>query len=135
MWQAPLKTASYSGLLIVQEKPLKMADTFPTGHQKRQGLTYPYLGSVFVRLCSFVCHLNFDESPLFRKVMAESQFTSVEEDWEDDPIMSTPLKESIYSLRRKRRLDNYLSGTGRTAVSLDSNLLRSLSSNKGSVVS
>ena len=64
--------------------------------------------------------------------MAESSFESIEGDWEDIPTTSTPLQESIYNQRRKRRVENYLLGTGRATVLLESTLLRSLNSSETS---
>ena len=62
--------------------------------------------------------------------MAESSFESIDDEYEDVPTTSTPAQVSIYSLRRKRRVENYLSGSGRNASSINSNVLSTFSSNE-----
>ena len=66
--------------------------------------------------------------------MAERSIVSDDGEGAGAPTMSTPLVESTYQRRRKRRLENYLTGTGR-AVQIDRELQRSLSSNKSSMLS
>ena len=66
--------------------------------------------------------------------MAERSIVSENNEWEGAPTTSTPLTECTYQRRRKRRLENYLAGTGR-AVQVDRDLQRSLSSNESSILS
>ena len=66
--------------------------------------------------------------------MAECSIVSDVNEEGSAPTTSTPLVESTYQRRRKRRVENYLSGTGR-AVQVDRELQRSLSSNESSILS
>ena len=65
--------------------------------------------------------------------MAESSFASTENDLDDAVLTSTPLQDSLYSLRRKQRASNYLSGASRGAFSLENTILRSLSTSESSL--
>ena len=67
--------------------------------------------------------------------MAEYSISTEDDERSDDPTTSTPLSESTYVRRRKRRLEKYLAGTRRAPVHIDIHLHRSLSSNESSVLS
>ena len=69
--------------------------------------------------------------------MAEYSISTEDHERSDDPTTSTPLLESTYVRRRKRRLEKYLAGAGRAAVNIKfyRDLQRSLRSNESSVLS
>lgn len=67
--------------------------------------------------------------------MAERSNASTDGETEDAPTTSTPLLDSTYQRRRKRRVENYLAGTGRAVFRIDGDLQRSLSSNESSILS
>ena len=56
--------------------------------------------------------------------MAKYSISSDNDEGEVALTTSTPLLESTYVHRRKRRLKNYLAGAGRAAVHIDRDLQR-----------
>jgi len=134
MWQAHLETSNYSGSRILRRKSLKIAVRLPLVTRKQLALSYRHVASECSGLCSFSCCSICRNRPSLADVMAERSIVSDDGEEAGAPITSTPLVESIYQRRRKRRLENYLAGTGR-AVHVDRELQRSLSSNESSMLS
>ena len=85
---------------------------------------------MFANVHSFSSCLLLENRPFLAIVMAESSFETHDE---DSPVTSTPVQESVYSLRKKKRLEHYLSGTVRNTSSVKVGLLSSVSSNESGI--
>ena len=133
MWQAQLEMANYSGFRIRRRKSLNIPVRLPLVTRKRLLLSLSHVDSAFSNFRSLSCRSNRVNRALLADVMAERSIVSEDDEWGSAPTTSTPLVESTYQRRRKRRLENYLAGTGR-AVQLDTELQRSLSSNESSML-
>ena len=100
MWQAHLETACCSGSQIFQESRSKIRALFPVINRKIHGLPQPYMVHVFANVHSFSSCLPLENRPFLAIVMAESLFETHDE---DSPVTSTPVQESVYSLRKKEK--------------------------------
>ena len=133
MWQAHLETASYAESRNSRRKSLKMAVRLPFVTRKLSCVPYRNVVRLYNRPSSSSCRSNRQKIPSFASAMADYSILSADAKRGDAPTTSTPLLESTYVRRRKRRLENYLAGACRAAVHIDRDLQRSLSSNQGSV--
>ena len=78
--------------------------------------------------------LPLENSKFLAVIMTENSIKTFNEDSKDTHVTSTPAQESIYSLQRNRRVEHYISGTGRNTASMPTSLLTSLSSNESSIL-